>query len=85
MVLQKSIPKLGGRLLIEAVKNYCKICNRRIKKDYIDSSTDKFYSYYQVLEKWMRLRDIDKRISIYFENKSYNRIIIYGMLYMASH
>lgn len=46
---------------------------------------DKYYRYYQLMNKWMHIRDENRTVTEYFEKYKFNKIAIYGMGGMGEH
>lgn len=67
------------------IRLYSMICSKKSRNNNVDNNAEKYYSYYQVLEKWMRIRDAGKSLTDFFVVNKYKKIIIYGMGYMARH
>lgn len=67
----------------ERVQQFNKLSRR---SDYTKAVfEDKYYRYYQLMNKWMHIRDENRTVIEYFEKNEFNKIAIYGMGGMGEH
>lgn len=59
--------------------------NIKNRKKIADVSTDKFADYFNILDKWMCLKEEGKSVEPYFIRRGYKKIAIYGMGKMGKH
>lgn len=70
---------LGLEIIMSLIKQF------RSKKTDKKSSNDKMAVYYQLMNKWMKLREENKSISDYMEQHGFETIAIYGMGDIGKH
>lgn len=57
--------------------NIIRLKNNRLKD--VNKKEDKYRLYYKVLNKWLKIKNDGKSLSLYFSNNNINKIAIYGM------
>lgn len=47
--------------------------------------TNKYISFFDLMDKWMRIKEDNKNLKIFFDENAYERIAIYGLGKIGSH
>ncbi len=97
-VISKEDKKYKKRILGKAIEGVCtalaftccgKIGKKGCMTENVSGNTEiyneKFVSYFNILERWMQLKEEGKGIDNFFSDYNYEKIVIYGMAHMGNH
>ena len=97
-VISKEGKKYKKRIFGKAIEGVCtalaftycgKIGRRSCMTEDVSGNTEiyneKFVSYFNILERWMQLKEEGKGIDNFFSDYNYEKIVIYGMAHMGNH
>lgn len=74
-----------GTVLGIVIGKFLPLRGRKIDKKSEEEQCKKFENYFYVLNAWMTLRDNNRYLTEYFNNRQYNKIAVYGMGRLGKH